>query len=74
VFPFKNFFASCMLSIYLSLDMYWVQGALHRLISYNRQGLVLLLKIESEQLRNKNAFCKDINVESATEGDTNGPK
>jgi len=54
--------------------MYWVQGALHLLISYNKQGRVLLLKIESEQLRNKNAFCKDISVESATDGDTNGPK
>ena len=54
--------------------MYWVQGALHRLISYNKQGLVLLLNIESEQLRNKKAFCKDISVVSATEGDTKGPK
>ena len=54
--------------------MYLVQGALHLLISYNKQGRILLLKIESEQLRNKNAFCRDINVESATEGDTNGPK
>ena len=42
------------------LEIYFTQGALHLLISYSKHGLVLLLKTESEQLRNKKDLCKEI--------------
>ena len=42
-----------MLSLYLVSFMYFTQGPLHRLISYSKQGLDLLLKVTSEQLLNK---------------------
>ena len=56
VLPFKNFFASSILSLYLTSFMKFTQGPLHRLISYNKQGLDLLLNVPSEQLLNKNEY------------------